>query len=138
VSFTITPTPVIVDASAAVELLDGDRAWYARFEHWLSEDRMLLAPSGLLPEVANASLVGQRASAAETLSRLDRTVNLGIEIADRGLTGVREAVRLADKHGLTVYDALYLQLALDVDGELVTLDADLRRAAVAEDLAVVG
>jgi LuxR family maltose regulon positive regulatory protein len=37
-------------------------------------------------------------------------------------------LHLADRHGLTVYDALYLQLALDVEGELATLDRDLAKA----------
>jgi predicted nucleic acid-binding protein len=36
-----------------------------------------------------------------------------------------------------VYDALYLQLAVDVDGELATLDRDLARAARAEGIEVV-
>jgi predicted nucleic acid-binding protein len=44
---------------------------------------------------------------------------------------------LAERHGLTVWDALYLQLALDVDGEFATLDGDLIRAARAEEVAVV-
>ena len=46
--------------------------------------------------------------------------------------------RLAATHRITVYDALYLQLALDLNGELATLDADLRLAATAEGLTVVG
>jgi predicted nucleic acid-binding protein len=32
----------------------------------------------------------------------------------------------------------YLQLALDVDAQLATLDADLSRAATEEDLLLVG
>ena len=34
--------------------------------------------------------------------------------------------------GLSVYDATYLWLAIDIDGELATYDADLARAAEAE------
>jgi predicted nucleic acid-binding protein len=48
------------------------------------------------------------------------------------------ALRLAEQHGLTVYDAAYLDLAIDVDAELATLDRDLARAAVAEGVAVAG
>ena len=42
------------------------------------------------------------------------------------------AVALAAQHGLSVYDATYLWLAMDVDGELATFDRDLARAATAE------
>jgi predicted nucleic acid-binding protein len=55
-----------------------------------------------------------------------------VEPADRGLPGLLGAVELADRHGLSVYDALYLDLALDIDGELATLDRDLAAAAAAE------
>jgi predicted nucleic acid-binding protein len=37
-----------------------------------------------------------------------------------------------------VYDAAYLDLALEVDAALATLDGDLRAAARAEGLAVIG
>lgn len=39
---------------------------------------------------------------------------------------------LSEKHGLTVYDAAYLELALRRNLPLGTLDADLRKAAQAE------
>jgi predicted nucleic acid-binding protein len=38
---------------------------------------------------------------------------------------------------LTVYDAAYLDLAIDVDGELATLDRALRAAAEAEGVPIV-
>lgn len=44
---------------------------------------------------------------------------------------------LARRHGLTVYDALYLELALRLRGRLATRDAALRRAAGAEGVAAV-
>jgi predicted nucleic acid-binding protein len=40
-----------------------------------------------------------------------------------------EAFRVARETGLTAYDASYLWIALVEDAELVTLDADLARAA---------
>ena len=42
------------------------------------------------------------------------------------------ALALAERHRLSVYDATYLWLAIDVDGELATFDRDLARAAAAE------
>ena len=39
------------------------------------------------------------------------------------------ALRLADEHGITVYDAAYLWLARELNAELVTLDRKLEAAA---------
>ena len=61
----------------------------------------------------------------------------GVDVADRGLPGVFDALELADRHGLTVYDAAYLQLALEIDGELATLDRASARAALAEGVIVI-
>ena len=38
-------------------------------------------------------------------------------------------LRIAREHNLTVYDAMYLELALRLDGPLATLDRELARAA---------
>jgi predicted nucleic acid-binding protein len=47
-------------------------------------------------------------------------------------------LRLAERHQLTLYDAAYLELALRRNLPLATLDADLRRAAEAEKVQVLG
>ncbi len=137
-TFVASTPPVVVDASAAIEFLEGNPAWASIFDAWAAEDRMLLGPTLVLAEVANGQLRGRRANAASIRLRLERLVASGLETVDRGLADMTEAVDLADRHGLTVYDALYLQLALDVEGELATLDSDLQRAAIAEDVFVIG
>jgi predicted nucleic acid-binding protein len=47
-------------------------------------------------------------------------------------------LRLAERHQLTVYDAAYLELALRRNLPLATLDEELRRAAGAEKVQVLG
>lgn len=47
-------------------------------------------------------------------------------------------LRLAERHHLTLYDAAYLELALRRNLPLATLDEDLRRAARAEKVRVLG
>jgi len=47
-------------------------------------------------------------------------------------------LRLAERHQLTLYDAAYLELALRRNLPLATLDEDLRRAARAEKVQVLG
>jgi predicted nucleic acid-binding protein len=46
--------------------------------------------------------------------------------------------RLAARHGLTLYDAAYLELARRRDLPLATLDGELRSAASAEDVVLLG
>lgn len=47
-------------------------------------------------------------------------------------------VRLAERHGLTVYDAAYLELALRRGLPLATLDEDLRTAAMSHGVHLLG
>jgi predicted nucleic acid-binding protein len=136
-TFASAPAAIVVDASVAVEFLGDDPALIDRWKGWAESGAMLLAPAHFPAETANALLRSQRLSAVATAARLDHLFASGVELADRGHRGLVEAVYLANKHGLTVYDALYLQLALDIDGELATLDTDLRRAATAEGLTVI-
>jgi predicted nucleic acid-binding protein len=44
---------------------------------------------------------------------------------------------LSEKHGLTVYDAAYLELACRKQLPLGTLDGDLRRAGLAENIVLL-
>ncbi len=137
-TFGVAQEAVVVDASAAMALLGGDEAWLDRWRTWTEADTMILAPGHFGVEVANALLRGARLSAADASARLERLDATGIEPTDRGLPGLLGAVELAERHRLTVYDALYLDLALDVEGGLATLDRDLARAASAEGVPVIG
>jgi predicted nucleic acid-binding protein len=44
---------------------------------------------------------------------------------------------MAGKHRLTAYDAAYLELAMRDNQPLATVDDDLRRAAIAENVVVL-
>jgi predicted nucleic acid-binding protein len=48
------------------------------------------------------------------------------------------ALLLADRHGLTVYDASYLEIASRRKIPLAALDRDLRSAAKAESVPLLG
>ena len=47
-------------------------------------------------------------------------------------------MQLADKHRLTLYDAVYLELALRRELPLATLDRALRAAAASEHVLLLG
>lgn len=129
---------VVADASVAVRLLLGDASWVAAWRTWTGAGFLILVPAHFGHEVANALLRSARVSAPEVFAMLGRLFRTGFEVADRTLGGLEGSVELADRHGLSVYDAAYLDLALDVDAELATLDRPLRAAAEAEGVPLAG
>jgi predicted nucleic acid-binding protein len=136
-SFSAPLAPVVVDASFAVEALLEGGAPLERWVEWIRDGRMRLVPAHFWAELANTLLLGRRFEPGRAALTVGAAARAGLETADRGLAGVALALALADRHRLTVYDALYLELAAGVDGELATLDRDLARAARAEGVEVV-
>jgi predicted nucleic acid-binding protein len=138
VTFAVARAPVVVDASFAIEAMLVGGTPLALLETWADERRTRLVPPVFWLEAANV-LVRRRGfepgRAAIAVGALARS---GIQAADRGVAGVADAIDLAARHGLSVYDASYLQLALDTDGELATLDRALAAAAIAEGIEVAG
>jgi predicted nucleic acid-binding protein len=132
-SVAFAPSPVVMDASVTVDLAVGDHTGLpAMLRRWIADGRMLLAPAVHWTEVGHAILRRSGRDSIEAARWLGQLEATGIETADRGAPGVRMAHALAERHDLSVYDATYLWLAIDVDGELATFDRDLARAAVAE------
>jgi predicted nucleic acid-binding protein len=136
VTFVAGDPPVVVDASITVGAVTGEALAEASLLGWASANRMMLAPVHIWLETANVLVRGLRLSALDASQLLAALVRVGIGIADRGAHGLDAAVLLADRHGLSVYDAMYLWLAMDVDGELATFDRQLVRAAEAEGVAL--
>jgi predicted nucleic acid-binding protein len=136
-TWSIGKRAIVADASVAVSLLLGQSAALRAWRAWTEDDALVLVPAHFGHEVANALLRSARIGIAATTAALEDLARLRYDVADRGLSGLSATAGLADKHGLSVYDAAYLELAIDVDGELATLDRKLRAAARAEAVAVV-
>jgi predicted nucleic acid-binding protein len=125
---------VVVDASVALAWCFLDEATPATWEA-LDQVRQV---GGLVPciwplEVGNAVLAGQRrgrlteAAAAYFVKLLD-ALPIRVEAAD--ITRVFGPIRsLANDHGLSAYDAAYLELAMRGGLALASLDRRLRVAA---------
>jgi predicted nucleic acid-binding protein len=129
---------IVVDASTAIPFLEGETGWLNRLQGWVEAGEMLLAPPHFPVEVANGLLRGSSVVSPDQVSMLIRELSAtGFEVADRGPLGLERSIDLAVRHRLTVYDAAYLDLAIDVDGELATLDDALRSAADAERVPLV-
>jgi predicted nucleic acid-binding protein len=119
-------TARVVDASAICALLFGEPDGPAVAER-LGEGR-LIAPALLSFEVANVCLKKMRRHPERrdalmiAFGMLDRMA-IGVVEVDHG-----EALVLAERSGLTAYDASYLWLARRMSIELVTLDRQLESA----------
>jgi predicted nucleic acid-binding protein len=132
----------VLDASIALAwLLPDEEAERAERVVIMARLAGPIAPALFPLEVANALRSNLRRGRIDEVYRdraldsLDRAaVARDLESYDPAV--LRETVRLSDKHGLTIYDAAYLELAIRHDAPLGTLDDDLRRAAEAENLVV--
>ncbi|MFM9978398.1 MAG: type II toxin-antitoxin system VapC family toxin [Sphingomonadaceae bacterium] len=127
----------VIDASVMGPLLFQDEAdaSLAMLPGALAEAACIV-PSHWRLEVANQLISGvrrKRATSAEavcTLADLDELpVHIDSLTADQCWS---RTYALAERHGLTIYDAAYLELAERLKLPLVSFDADLVKAARAD------
>jgi predicted nucleic acid-binding protein len=117
----------IVDASALGALVFGEPK-AEEIAKTLGDSRMA-APALIWFELASICLRKIKAHPAQRdqiLGAFLMAGKLAIEIVEVDHWAV---VNLADETGLTTYDASYLWLAGYLEGELITLDAKMQRAA---------
>lgn len=100
-----------------------------------------LVPALWLLEITNVLLQAERRKridAAGVNERLDLFQKLPIEVDPASsAASLLEITTLARRHGLTSYDAAYLELAIRMDLSLATLDRQLRKAATAEGVEIL-
>lgn len=129
---------LVIDASALI-------GWAMPDESGLDLDQALtrhgavLAPWLLWVELRNILLVSERrgrlpAGMAEQLSATFDALAITLDTVPDGAV----VFDLARRHGLTAYDALYLETALRHGAELASLDRALLHAAEAEGVPVLG
>lgn len=131
--------PFVVDAlvTAAWILPDEVHPLADKCQRMLATDHVLV-PAVWWFEVRNLLIMSERRG------RLDQNTTskvLGI-LASYPITQDREPnetvlMDLARNHGLTAYDASYLELAIRLNAPLATLDQQLARAATSENVAVL-
>ena len=132
---------IVIDASVASSWCFEDEASLTHEQVGALFDTFLCCvPAIFRVEVANAVNVGVRrgrmseALAAETLAEVQDLVwNVDASDAD----AVIAAFGIARRHGLTMYDAMYVELARRLGIPLASNDRDLRRSAVVEGVTVV-
>jgi predicted nucleic acid-binding protein len=89
-------------------------------------------------EVSNTLLVGERrrrSTGAQAAAFLTRLAGLPIVVDDQTVSRAwTDTMSLARAHGLSAYDAAYLELAVRESAPLATLDDKLRAAGKALDM----
>ena len=99
----------------------------------LSEGGRALVPRHWILEVGNTLLMAERrkrCSEADATNFLRILGALMIEPDPEPLAhAASAALALARRHGLTLYDAVYLELAMRANRPIATLDKELRMAA---------
>jgi predicted nucleic acid-binding protein len=132
---------LVVDASVALAWVFGDErhdaAWrvVARLREapaWVPAHFHLEVGNGLLSGLRRGRLTADQAqTAVVALGALPIEVDL-----DTPSRALSESWSLAARHGLTTYDAAYLELAIRRGLPLATLDGRLASAARAEGVAL--
>lgn len=123
---------LVIDASVIMSALLPDEEG-ADLEALIEPYDEIIAPWLLWAEVRNILIAGERRGrltagmAEDALEALD---DLGIVLDQMPRSAT--VLRLARRHGLSVYDALYLELAVHRGAALASHDVALRRAADAE------
>lgn len=133
---------LVLDASLALQWFledEADRQYGISVLASLSTKRAVV-PMLWFYEVGNGLLMAYRRKRI-TFDQIDgflmRLKALPIDAAEQLPGELLELPTLAQKHGLTNYDAAYLALAMRLNLPLATTDADLRRAAGAAGVGMV-
>ena len=134
---------VVIDASLTL-------AWYFEDEATPATDAVLdhvagagaIAPTVWRLEIANVFLHAVRRGRLTPAFRnnaLAALSSLPIQVDSEGDNRVwTTTLELAERFGLTIYDASYLELAQRHGLPLATLDSDLQRAARTSGVALMG
>ncbi len=133
----------IVDASATLAWCFEDEAttWTDSLLERLRQGDQIIVPAHWPVEISNGLLVAlrrKRIQPAQPALFWDELARLPIK-SEPALTATQAKVVLAlsEKHGLTAYDAAYLELAHRHNMPLGTLDTDLRKAGQAEGVVLL-
>jgi predicted nucleic acid-binding protein len=129
---------VVVDTSVAFKWLVATGEASAESAQALIDsqrdgDSILVAPSTLPVELANALRFSQRLDSEKALDLIEQLALLDVELYPTSVERVHAAATLSYRHSISVYDALFLQLAEELDCPLVTAD---RRAFACIDTPV--
>lgn len=126
----------VIDASAALAFILGEegRTSVARvLASWRRDGVVVRVPAHFWLEVANSMVRRRRLPSDIVIEAIHRLDEFGLETIDLDRPLILLALDLADRHGLSMYDAAYLAL---LDGPVELLTADHRLLDVAGTKAI--
>jgi len=130
---------VVFDCSVTLAwFLKDERSAFTDTAFELLETEECWVPFVWRLEFANALLFAERKKRLgreQRLEILENAAQLVLRV-EHTLPDIRSLSALAERRGLTVYDACYLELALRSGFDLITLDRQLADAAAAEGVPV--
>jgi predicted nucleic acid-binding protein len=118
----VIDTNVLTHVLIQGEMTRAARALLSRDPEWHSEAFIFVEFSNVLVTHVRTSRLG-REQAARLLGEAHMIIQSVANVAHR------EALQIATDAGITVYDALFLAAAQDLDQKLITEDRQLRAAA---------
>ena len=134
----------VTDASATLPWCFADEAtpWTEALLDRLQGGEEALVPAHWPVEVMNSLVMAMRRGRID----LDRVARFAGDLSSLAIriepphdpAAWNAVIQVATKHHLTLYDAAYLELAQRTGLPLATLDGDLRKAARAEGITLVG
>ena len=125
-------TAVVIDASVALARVRREPLWQEvdrMIRAWRAEAAILYVPTLFWLEISNALVRGNRMFGADVIEAIHRLDELGLETVDLDRPLLLLALDLAERHGLTMYDAAYLAIAESLGGLLFSADRLLVAAA---------
>jgi predicted nucleic acid-binding protein len=132
---------VVIDASVALARIRREPLWQdidRMIRVWRAEGAILYVPTHFWLEISNALVRGHRMPGAAVLEAIHRLDELGLETVDMNRPLLLLALDLAERHGLTMYDACYLAIAESLRSLLFSADRELVAAAGSRGLSPSG
>lgn len=136
--------PFVLDASVVMTWCFPDEASQKATEvsERIAAGSSVAVPAFWRHEILNALLVGERRKRLTPELTRGFVADLGrlpIDVDEPAAAAIvfDTTQALCRRHGLTAYDAAYLELAIRGGHDLATVDDDLRRAAIAENVTVL-
>ena len=131
--------PVVVDTSAAIAIIREESAGVAAariIRTAGTAGTRVVVPSHFWLEVMNPLLTRYRTGGLDVIQAIHELDRLGLETIEIDRPLVLSTLDLAERHRLTAYDAMYLALAISIDGQLLTFDEQLHVASGARAIAI--
>ena len=123
---------IVLDASVITkwysEEPSSNRALEYRQRH-IDGEVELLEPTLLLYEVANALNYNPNFGEGDVKESMEALVDVSLSLKEPEKETLKLAVNLARKHGISIYDASYIALSMELGCHLVTADKGLWRKA---------